>query len=341
MKAVMIDGDTVKVKDMPLPTVGRGDILVKMRACGLCGSDIEKVYGRYGVVSRRLGHEPSGEVIVVGPDVEGISVGDRVFVHHHVPCYSCYYCNHGDYTMCDHYQRSNIEPCGLAEVFLVPEWNVKRGGVIVLPEHVSYEEAAMIEPLACCIKAFNSAGIRGKDSVAVIGVGPAGIMHIMLAEHVGAEPIVAVDVNEFRLRFASSIGADITLDARDSDIAAKVKSVTESRGVDVAIVATSNTNALLSALGMVRKGGKVMLFGVPPKGSTVTIDLNHVFNNEIKLISSLAASDYDTREAFNLIESKRIDIARVITHRFPLDDARDAIECAHKATDAMKVVVVT
>ncbi len=337
----MIDGDTVKVKDIPLPTVGRGDILVKMRACGLCGSDIEKVYGKYGVVSRRLGHEPSGEVIAVGSDVEGISVGDRVFVHHHVPCYSCYYCNHGDYTMCDHYQRSNIEPCGLAEVFLVPEWNVKRGGVIVLPEHVSYEEAAMIEPLACCIKAFNSAGIRGNDSVAVIGAGPAGIMHIILAEHTGAEPIIAVDVNEFRLRFASSIGADITLDARDSDIAAKVKAVTESRGVDVAIVATSNTNALLSALNMVRKGGKVILFGVPPKGSTVSIDLNHVFNNEIKMVPSLAASDYDTREAFNLIESKRIDIARVITHRFPLDDARDAIECAHKATDAMKVVVVT
>ncbi len=337
----MIDGDTVKVKDMPLPTVGRGDILVKMRVCGLCGSDIEKVYGKYGVVSRRLGHEPSGEVIAVGSDVEGISVGDRVFVHHHVPCYSCYYCNHGDYTMCDHYQRSNIEPCGLAEVFLVPEWNVKRGGVIVLPEHVSYEEAAMIEPLACCIKAFNSAGIRGKDSVAVIGAGPAGIMHIMLAEHADAEPIIAVDVNEFRLRFASSIGADITLDARDSDMTAKVKAVTESRGVDVAIVATSNTNALLSALNMVRKGGKVILFGVPPKGSTVSIDLNHVFNNEIKIVPSLAASDYDTREAFNLIESKRIDIARVITHRFPLDDARDAIECAHKATDAMKVVVVT
>ena len=337
----MIDGDTVKVKDTPLPTVGRGDILVKMRACGLCGSDIEKVYGRYGVVSRRLGHEPSGDVIAVGSDVEGISVGDRVFVHHHVPCYSCYYCNHGDYTMCDHYQRSNIEPCGLAEVFLVPEWNVKRGGVIVLPERVSYEEAAMIEPLACCIKAFNSAGIRGKDSVAVIGAGPAGIMHIILAEHADAEPIIAVDVNEFRLRFASSIGADITLDARDIDITAKVKAVTESRGVDVAIVATSNTNALLSALNMVRKGGKVILFGVPSKGSTVSIDLNHVFNNEIKIVPSLAASDYDTREAFNLIESKRIDIARVITHRFPLDDARDAIECAHKATDAMKVVVVT
>ena len=243
--------------------------------------------------------------------------------------------------MCDHYQKSNIEPCGLAEVFLVPEWNVKRGGVIVLSEHVSYEEAAMIEPLACCIKAFNSAGIRGKDSIAVIGAGPAGIMHIILAEHAGAEPIIAVDVNEFRLKFASSIGADITLDARDSDITTKVKAVTESRGVDVAIVATSNTNALLSALNMVRKGGKVILFGVPPKGSTVSIDLNHVFNNEIKIVPSLAASDYDTREAFNLIESKRIDIARVITHRFPLDDARDAIECAHKATDAMKVVVVT
>lgn len=341
MKAVLLDDNNVVIKEIPAPEVGDGDILVRMRSCGLCGSDIEKVYGRYGVVSRRLGHEPAGEVVAVGSSVKGIKVGDRVFVHHHVPCYSCYYCNHGDYTMCEHYQRSNIEPCGLAELFLVPEWNVSRGGVIVLPEHVSYDEAAMIEPLACCIKAFKASGINSNDSIAVLGVGPAGAMHIMLAKYANAKPIVAIDINDFRLNFVKSLGADIALNAKSDDVIASVKSITDGRGVDAVIVATGSSSALQSALSMVRRGGKVIIFGVPPKGSSMQLDLNHVFNNEIKIIPSLAASDYDTREAFDLIASKRIDIARIITHRYNLEHAKEAMECAHKADDAMKVVVVS
>ncbi len=344
MKAVILDdskNNSVVIKDIPTPTIGDGDILVKMHACGLCGSDIEKVYGRYGVVSKRLGHEPAGEVVAVGSRVKDIRVGDRVFVHHHVPCYSCYYCNHGDYTMCEHYQKSNIEPCGLAELFLVPEWNVKRGGVIVLPEHVSYDEAAMIEPLACCIKAFKKAGVKANESVAVLGVGPAGIMHVMLAKHLNAEPIIAIDINDFRLNFARSLGASMVLNAKSDDINANVKAITEGRGVDTAIVATGSINALQSALSIVRRGGRVLLFGVPPKGSSMQVDLNHLFNNEIKIIPSLAASDYDTKEAFELIASKSIDIVRIITHRFDLDHAVEAIECAHRADNAMKVIVVS
>ncbi len=342
MKAVMLDdsNNSVVIKDIPAPTIGDGDILVKMHACGLCGSDIEKVYGRYGVVSKRLGHEPAGEVVAVGSQVKDIRVGDRVFVHHHVPCYSCYYCKNRDYTMCEHYQRSNIEPCGLAELFLVPEWNVKRGGVIVLPEHVSYDEAAMIEPLACCIKAFKTAGIKAHESIAVLGVGPAGIMHVMFAKYINAETIIAIDINDFRLNFARSLGAKVTLNARSDDINTNVKAITEGRGVDTAIVATSSVNALQSALSIVRRGGRILLFGVPSKGSSIQLDLNYLFNNEIKIIPSLAASDYDTKEAFELIASKSIDIANIITHRFDLDHAMEAIECAHKADDAMKVIVV-
>ncbi|MEM0364139.1 MAG: zinc-dependent dehydrogenase [Candidatus Nitrosocaldus sp.] len=339
MKAVLIESNGVSIKDIPMPNVGEGDILVKMHACGLCGSDIEKVYGRYGVVSRRLGHEPAGEVVAVGSRVKGIRVGDRVFVHHHVPCYSCYYCNHGDYTMCEHYQRSNIEPCGLAEIFLVPEWNVSRGGVIVLPEHVTFEEAAMIEPLACCIKALNSSSMAKGDSVAVLGVGPAGIMHVMLARLNNASKVIAVDVNDFRLDFASRVGADISVNASRDDPVPIARDVTEQRGVDIAIVATGNVNAVHTALRMVRRGGKVVIFGVPSKGTIIQLDLNHLFNNEIKMVPSLAASDHDTMAAFNLIASRRIDIARIITHRFRLDDAINAIECAHRASDAMKVII--
>ncbi|MFN4336626.1 MAG: zinc-dependent dehydrogenase [Candidatus Nitrosocaldus sp.] len=339
MKAVLLDENGVSIRDVSIPDVGEGDILVKMRACGLCGSDIEKVYGRYGVVSRRLGHEPAGEVVAIGSKVKDIRVGDRVFVHHHVPCYSCYYCNHGDYTMCEYYQRSNIEPCGLAELFLVPEWNVARGGVIVLPEHVTFEEAAMIEPLACCIKALSASSMRKGDNVAILGVGPAGIMHVMLAKLNGAEKVIAVDVNEFRLGFASRIGADISINASKDNPVEIARESTEQRGVDIAIVATGNVNAVNTALKMVRRGGKIVLFGVPSKGISIQLDLNHLFNNEIKIIPSLAASDHDTREAFNLIAGREIDIARIITHRFRLDYAIEAIEHAHRASDAMKVIV--
>ena len=342
MKAVFIkEPNQVSVNDIPSPKIGGGDILVKMKACGLCGSDLEKVYGSYGVVSNRLGHEPAGEIIAVGRDVKDFKVGDRVFVHHHVPCYSCHYCMHEDYTMCPDYQKSNIDPCGLAEIFLVPEWNVKREGVIKLPDAISFEEAAMIEPLACCIRAINKADIIDIDDVAVIGVGPAGMMHILLAKAYGAKSVFALDINQFRLDFAKRMGAKLAIDTSQEDAVKTIRDATDGRGVDVAIVATSSTKAFLQALELTRSGGKVVLFGVPPKGSTAQLDVNRIFSNEIRLIPSLAASEIETRQALELIRSKRIDIKSIITHRFSLKRAAEAIKCAHEAKDAMKVVVTS
>src|SRR5215475_1962620 len=154
MKAVFVKrNQTLSVQEIPSPKVGDGDVLIEMEACGLCGSDLEKVYGDYGMSSGRLGHEPSGKIIELGKSVSGFSSGDRVFIHHHVPCYSCHYCMHGDYTMCQMFHTSNIEPCGLAEQFLVPEWNISRGGLIKLPPGMKFENASLIEPLACCIRA--------------------------------------------------------------------------------------------------------------------------------------------------------------------------------------------
>jgi L-iditol 2-dehydrogenase len=312
-----------------------------MKACGLCGSDLEKVYGSYGVVSNRLGHEPAGEIIAVGRDVKDFKVGDRVFVHHHVPCYECHYCKHEDYTMCPDYQKSNIDPCGLAEIFLVPEWNVKRGGVIKLPDDISFEEAAMIEPLACCIRAINKANITNIDDVAVTGVGPAGMMHILLAKAYGANRVFALDINQFRLDFAKRMGAKLAIDSNKENAVKTIRDATDGRGVDVAIVATSSTKAFLQALELTRRGGRVVLFGVPPKGSTAQLDVNRIFSNEIRLIPSLAASEIETRQALELISSKRIDIKSIITHRFSLERAAEAIKCAHEARDAMKVVVTS
>lgn len=341
MKAVFVkEQNQVTVNDVPLPIIGDGDILVKMRACGLCGSDLEKVYGNYGMVSQRLGHEPAGEIEAIGKNVKNFNVGDRVFVHHHVPCYSCHYCKHEDYTMCPYYQKSNIDPCGLAEVFLVPEWNVTRGGIIKLPDNVTFEEAAMIEPLACCIRAIDKANITNIDDVAIIGVGPAGIMHVLLAKTFGANRVFALDINDFRLDFAKKMGAELAINMNKED-SSRIREVTDGRGVDISIVATGSIEAFLHSLELTRSGGRVILFGVPPKDSKVQLDVNRIFSNEIRLIPSLAASEKETNFALELIKTKRIDIKSIITHRFSLERVSDAIQCAYEAKDAMKVVVTS
>lgn len=342
MKAVFVnEHNTVSVKDIPKPELGDGDVLVRMRACGLCGSDLEKVYGHYGMVSQRLGHEPSGEIVAVGSKITEFKVGDRVFVHHHVPCYSCHYCQNEDYTMCPQYQKSNLEPCGLAEEFLVPEWNVSRGGIIKLPDNVSFEEAALIEPLACCIKAINKSGMKNGDDVAIVGVGPAGIMHVILAKTFGAGKVFALDINDFRLDFAKKLGAYLAINTAKQDASKMIKESTDDRGADIAIVATGSTKALVQSLELVRSGGRVVLFGVPPMGSNVQLDVNHLFSNEIRLIPSLAASEKETNQALELIATKRINIKPIITHRFSLEKAEDAIKCAYEAKDVMKVVVTS
>jgi L-iditol 2-dehydrogenase len=341
MKAVFVKGHSaVSVDDVKIPELASaGDVLVKMRACGLCGSDLEKVYGEYGMTSGRLGHEPAGEVVVVGKSVKGFAPGDRVFIHHHVACYSCHYCRHGDYTMCPSYQTSNISPCGLAERFLVPEWNVSKGGLIKLPESISYDEASLIEPLACCIRAWNKCNFQKGDYVAVVGAGPAGLMHVLLAQAYGAREVFVIDINDFRLKFAKKYGVESFNSVSDQDIAGRIKAATEGRGADICVVATGNMKGLLQSFELTRKGGNIVLFGVPPKGSQMSYDMSRLYSSEHSIIPSYAASEIETNEALKMIAEKQVDMASLITHRFDISRAAEAVKCVHEAKDAMKVVV--
>jgi L-iditol 2-dehydrogenase len=340
MKAVFVRGQrAVSVDDVKPPEiVSHGDVLVSMRACGLCGSDLEKVYGEYGMTSGRLGHEPSGEVSLVGSSVRGFAPGDRVFVHHHVACYSCYYCLHADHTMCSEYQRSNITPCGLAEQFLVPQWNVLRGGLIKLPDNISFDEASLVEPFACCIRAWNRCNIQIGDCIAVLGAGPAGLMHVILAQMLGAGKIFVSDINDFRLKFAKRYGVE-AFNSTSKNLIETIRSETGGRGVDICIVATGSMKALLQAFKLTRKGGKIMLFGVPPKGSKISYDISILYSSEHSLIPSYAASEIETNQALKMIAEKRFDIVSLITHRFDITDAVQAVMCAHEANDSMKVIV--
>ncbi len=340
MKAAFVKGSsTVVVEDVDKPKLGPGDVLVKMHACGICGSDLEKVYGKYSQPSTRLGHEPSGIIEEVGEKVNNFKKGDRVFVHHHVPCYSCHYCLHGNETMCKKYYETNLSPCGLAEEFIVPEWNVSHGGILKIPDSMSFDEAALIEPLACCIRAWNKFSFQKGDSTAIFGVGSTGMMHVMLSNLHEFEKIFCIDLNEFRLKFAKKFKITDAINSSDSQLKIKILQQTNNRGVDVAIIATGSLNAISSAIDLVRKGGTIILFGVPSKGAIMNVDMSIIYSKEITLISSYAASDTDTKKALELIHSSMVDVKKLITHKYNISDSQQAFEHAHKGVDSMKIII--
>jgi len=341
MKAAVVKSNSIiEIITMEKPPLGSYDILVKMQACGICGSDVEKVFGKYGQPSMRLGHEPAGIVTQIGSDVSNFNVGDRVFTHHHVACYSddCHECSRGNETMCKKYYTSNLEPCGLADEYVVPEWNINHGGVLKIPDNISFEEAAMIEPLACCIRAWNKFEHQKGDSAVILGVGPTGIMHAMLAKFFEFRKVFCLDLNDFRLGFAKKFET-ITIRSDDPNALVQIKSETDNQGVDVVIVATGSLKALQDAINFVRKGGTIVMFGVPSKGAMIDLDMSIIYSKEITIVSTYAASDFDTKEALEKISNKKINVKQLITHKYQLDECQKAFEHARSGKNAMKIII--
>jgi L-iditol 2-dehydrogenase len=262
-------------------------------------------------------------------------------VHHHVPCQTCFYCLRGDQTLCQDFPKSGLDPCGFAEYFRVPETNVSKGAVFKMPDSMSYEEAALAEPTGCCIRGLDRLGIRKEDSVLVVGAGPAGLTHIQLLRALGAHPIIAMDTIESRTKWAMQFGADETLDATSPDLLKRVLDVTEGRGVDNAIVATGSVKAIQSAVSLVRKGGKILLFGVPPQGSVLDVDASSVFIREIKLIPSYSTTENEIGRALQMMEKRTVRLTSMITHRFSLNDIMGAFRAADDPQSSLKTVVHT
>ena len=337
--AYVREPSTISIEETEKPVLGSGDILVQMHACGICGSDVEKVFGQYGKPSMKLGHEPAGIILDVGSNVNDFTKGDRVFTHHHVPCYSCHYCKHGNETMCKKYYETNLSPCGLSEEYVVPEWNVSHGGVLKLSDSMTFEEAAMIEPLACCVRSWSKYSFQEGDSVAIFGVGPTGMMHVMLAQSKKFSKIFCFDINDFRLDFAKKFNVTETINSTDEKRIDTILEQTDGQGVDVAIVATSSLKALEDAIEIVRKGGAIMMFGVPSKGAKIDLDMSKIYSKEITLLTSYAASDNDTKEALGLIESSEIDVKKLVTHTYPILDSQKAFDHAKSGENAMKIII--
>ena len=321
--------------DVEAPVPGPGELVVRMEACGLCGTDLEKMRGEYTASMPLLGHEAAGVVSAVGEGVSDFKEGDRVFPHHHVPCYGCYICKSGDDTMCDMYRKSNIHPGGFSELFRVPKWNRAKGGVLLLPDALTFEQGALIEPVACCLRAINRHARNG-ETVLVAGAGPVGLMHAILLGAMQSKVVIS-DISAPRLEFAEKMGLGQVLDASKDDVPARLRAETQGRGADLAIVASGSKEAIMQALGSVRRGGRVCLFGVPSRGSVLGYDISELYNAGKQMVTSYGADDADTKAALRVIASNR-EFERLVTHRFPLARFDEAVEAAAGGR-AAKVVI--
>lgn len=324
------------MREVERPKIGKGEVLIRTVACGLCGTDVERIRGGYVAGRSVIGHEVAGIVEEVGEEVRWLRRGDRVVPHHHTNCGECYYCVNGSPTMCPDYRRYHFDPGGFAEYFRVPEFIVKRGAIYKVSDSLSLEEASLTEPLACCLRALRRSGLREGWTVAVFGIGPMGALFLELLKSLDNET-VAVDVKPPRLKFAESIGVR-TVDASRGNVPEDVRSLSGGRGADLSIVATGNSVAILSAIKSTRNGGTVCLFGLPPKGTKVDQDFSELLVREVSLVSSNAASEDDMVEALRLLEERRVDASKVITHRFPLERFEEALEI-FESGEGMKVLI--
>ncbi|MEM3566054.1 MAG: zinc-dependent dehydrogenase [Candidatus Bathyarchaeia archaeon] len=328
----------IRIEEMPIPQISDDEVLVKMKACGICGSDLMDWYlkNRAPLV---LGHEPSGVIVEKGKNVKSFDVGDRVFVHHHVACLKCHYCLRGDYTLCEQFHKTNIVPGGFAEYFRVPAPNLQLD-TLKIPENLSFEEATLIEPVGCCIRAIKKCGIHKGDTIAVIGAGATGIIHTVLAKIFGARKVIVSDLIDFRLKFAEKFGADVTVNPLNQNLATIVKRETGGRGVDLAIITAPSLEAYKTGLGICRKGGKLCVFAPTDPGKILEISPKQLFFNELQIIPSYSTSHIETREALEMIKSGKIRVKDLITHRFPLKETAKAFKTALEDKESLKVIVL-
>jgi len=335
--AIYYNPDNIQIQEMPTPKIKPNEILVEMKACGVCGSDLMEWYlkDRTPLV---LGHEPAGIVVKTGEKVKDFKPGDHVFVHHHVACLTCHYCLRGDYTMCEQFGRTRIHPGGFAQYFRVPATNLQTD-TLKIQDNLSFEETTLIEPTACCLKALMKCDIQPGDTVAIIGAGTSGILHTMLSRNLGAGRIIVSDPIEYRLEAAKRLGADLTINPEKESLVRRVEEATDGRRADVVIATAPSTTAISEGINACRKGGTLCLFAPTPPNEYIQISPNKLFFSEIQIVPSYSTSHVETRMALQLIRSGRVKAKELITHRFPLSRTSEAFKTAAKNKECLKVVV--
>src|SRR5438045_4514843 len=333
----------VRLETVPVPQIGRGEILIKVHTCGICGTDLKKIATGSHSAPRIFGHETAGTVAATGPGVMEFLVGERVMVFHHIPCGECYYCLQKTFAQCETYKKvgctAGFEPSGggFAEYVRVMDWIVQKGTVLI-PDGVSFEQAAFVAPVNNCMTGIERLALKPGETVLVIGQGPIGIILSVLAKRAGAR-VITSDLHEQRLTISKDFGLENAIDASRTDPVAEVRRQTEGRGADAAILAVGSNSLIQTAMDGVRSGGRVLLFAQTQHGDAV-FDPAAVCVDEKTLIGSYSASVDLQQGSVDLVMRKEMDLERLISHRFPLAQAVEAFHLAvNPQPDSMKIVI--
>jgi len=334
--AMYYNNRDVRLEELPIPQIGSGELLLRTRASGVCGSDLMEWY-RVKKAPLVLGHEITAEVVEVGAGVHEFKLGDRVFSTHHVPCGQCRYCLAGHQSVCDLLRTTHFEPGGFAEYIRVPKINVELG-TLRIPDSMTFDEGSFIEPLACVVRAQRFARISTGQTVLVIGSGISGLLHIQLARARGAERIIATDISDFRLNAAKQFGADATIHGSE-DVPAKLLELNYGRLADQVIVCTAAMPAIQQAVKSINRGGTLLFFAPTAAGVDVGIPLFDFWRDEINVVTSYAGSGDDLKESLELIRDHKVRVADMVTHRLPLAETGVGFQLTASGQDSIKVII--
>ncbi len=339
MKAIQYYSNAdVRVVELPRPNAGPGELLVRVAACGVCASDVMEWYMRPRA-PLFIGHEPVGTVAEIGAGVADFVPGERVFVHHHVPCLECHHCRRGHQTLCATFKRTRLDPAGMAEYIRVPAEQVALD-VLKLPDSLNFAHATLIEPVGCCVRALDRAEIAPDDSVMIVGAGFTGLVLAALARRWGAGRVFGADRIASRLELARAFGADAAFDVDAGDTGAALRAANDGRLADVVIVAVGKLPALRMGIDLAGPGATVMLYGPSDPDTVLDLAPNRLFFEEITLRASYSCGPGETRRTLELLEAGALDADRLITHRFPLDQAAQALRITANPGQGLKALVV-
>lgn len=340
MKAsVCYKKNDLRTEDLPTPEISDNEVLIKMLACGLCGTDIQKIRGDSVTKPTVLGHEVVGQIVKKGKNINNYQLGDRVITAIHVPCFTCHYCNKGHYTICEQFRTNNIDPGGFAEFIRIPELHLKHLTHKV-SDNVTDEEATLIEPIACCLHGLKQADIRPDDSVLIMGAGTIGILHAQLAKIKGANKVIVSDMSEYKLQKALKVGSDYAINIAEKDIISEINQITNGQGVDVIVIAAGVSSLVSDAVNMVRRAGRIIVFSGFDKNKLVTLDASRFFKDEISIIGTYSVTPYEFPEALDLLEKRKLNTDEMITHVFPLDKLSEAIDLSTDPKQSVLKVII-
>jgi len=330
------NNNDVRLEEKPTPVIMHDELLFKVIACGICGSDILEWY-RIKKAPLVLGHEATGVIEEVGNKVGKYKTGERVFITHHVPCNTCRHCLKGSHTACETLHSTNFYPGGFSEFVRVPSINIDRG-IYPLPDDMSFEDGTFIEPLACVARGQRLMGIKPGDTVLVMGSGISGLLHMQLARSLGAANIIATDINHYRMNAARRFGADTVIDAKE-DVPTRIKEANDGRLADKVIVCAGVLPVAIQALQCVENGGSVLFFAVPKPGEDVPVNMNQMWRNEVTLMTSYGAAPNDLMTSLDLIRAGSVQVNNMITHRLPLAETQKGFQLVAAAEESLKVII--